>query len=81
MLADAFSPHDGEAQSTNSPNTAEVAAEQIIKDGLTPDEIRQRAFEIHVENGGIYGCDFDDWLQAGRELQEKHRNEQELKKQ
>jgi len=35
-------------------------------------EIRQRAFEIHIERGGIHGCDLDDWLQAERELQEKY---------
>jgi len=35
-------------------------------------EIRERAFEIHIERGGIHGCDLDDWLQAERELQEKY---------
>ena len=49
-------------------------AEQVIKDGPTPEEIRQRAFEIHIERGGIHGCDLDDWWQAERELQQKHMN-------
>jgi hypothetical protein len=40
-------------------------------------EIRERAFEIHIERGGIHGCDLDDWLQAERELQEKHHNSHE----
>jgi hypothetical protein len=35
-------------------------------------EIRQRAFEIHIERGGIHGCDLDDWVQAERELKEKY---------
>lgn len=35
-------------------------------------EIRQRASEIHIERGGIHGCDLDDLLQAERELQEKY---------
>jgi Protein of unknown function (DUF2934) len=35
-------------------------------------EIRERAFEIHIEHGGIHGCDLDDWFQAERELQEKY---------
>jgi hypothetical protein len=35
-------------------------------------EIRQRAFEIHIERGGIHGCDLEDWLQAERELKEKY---------
>jgi hypothetical protein len=34
-------------------------------------EIRERAFEIHIERGGIHGCDLDDWLQAERELKRK----------
>jgi hypothetical protein len=38
----------------------------------TLDEIRRRAFEIHIERGGIHGCDLDDWLQAERELKEKY---------
>ena len=41
-------------------------------DEPSPQEIRQRAFEIHIERGGIYGCDLDDWLQAERELKEKY---------
>ena len=30
----------------------------------SPEEIRRRAFEIHIERGGIHGCDLDDWIQA-----------------
>ena len=36
-----------------------------------PEEIRRRAFEIHIERGGIHGCDLDDWVQAEKELTEK----------
>ena len=35
-------------------------------------EIRERAFEIHIERGGIHGCELDHWLQAERELQKKY---------
>jgi hypothetical protein len=38
----------------------------------TLDEIRQRASEIHIEHGGIHGCDLDDWLQAEDELKAKY---------
>lgn len=41
-------------------------------------EIRQRAFEIHIERGGIHGCDLDDWLQAERELRERHNQNNNL---
>jgi Protein of unknown function (DUF2934) len=37
----------------------------------SPEEIRQRAFEIYMERRGIHGSGLDDWLQAERELPEK----------
>ena len=49
-------------------------AEEEKNSGPSPAEIRKRAFEIHIERGGIHGCDLDDWLQAERELQEKYKN-------
>jgi hypothetical protein len=50
----------------------DVPEEKRGKNEPSPAEIRQRAFEIHIERGGIYGCDLDDWLQAERELQKKY---------
>lgn len=51
-----------------------IAEEQTTKHTPAQEEIRQRAYEIHIERGGIHGCDLDDWLQAERELQEKYKN-------
>ena len=48
--------------------------ELLTKNVLTPEEIRQRAYEIHIERGGFYGCDMDDLLQAERELRQKYKN-------
>ena len=42
------------------------------RNGPSLAQIRERAFEIHIERGGIHGCDLDDWLLAERELQEKY---------
>jgi hypothetical protein len=36
------------------------------------EEIRLRAYELHVEKGCAHGRDQDDWLQAERELAAKH---------
>jgi hypothetical protein len=36
------------------------------------EEIEVRAFQIYVERGGTPGQDVEDWLQAERELLEKH---------
>ena len=47
-------------------------AEESRNNGSSLAEIRERAFEIHLERGGIHGCDLDDWLQAERELKEKY---------
>jgi Protein of unknown function (DUF2934) len=51
-----FQSDNAQREKTSSPST---------------EEIRQRAFEIHMERGEIHGCDLDDWLQAERELREK----------
>ena len=32
------------------------------------EEILRRAQEIHREHGGVFGYDFEDWLDAWREL-------------
>ena len=57
-------------------------AEERRDNGPSLAEIRERAFEIHIERGGIHGCDLDDWLQAEREFQEKYNksNDGRLKK-
>ncbi|MGA7622312.1 MAG: DUF2934 domain-containing protein [Candidatus Acidiferrales bacterium] len=49
--------------------------EERQKNGPSPAEIRKRAFEIHVERGGIHGCDLNGWLEAEGELQQKYKNE------
>ena len=38
------------------------------------EEIRQRAYELHVERGCIQGRDQEDWFQAERDLIEKHQS-------
>jgi hypothetical protein len=38
----------------------------------TPEEIRQRAYELHIERGYLHGWDQDDWLQAEQELKENY---------
>jgi Protein of unknown function (DUF2934) len=55
-------------------------AEEEKNSAPSPAEIRQRAFEIHIERGGIHGCDLDDWLQAERELREKYKNNEKRTK-
>ena len=64
---------------TNPRNTRESVVQPEVpeeeqKNGASSAEIRKRAFEIHIERGGIHGCDLDDWMQAERELQEKYEN-------
>ncbi len=39
----------------------------------TREEIELRAHQIYLERGGAHGLDVEDWLQAERELREKHR--------
>jgi Protein of unknown function (DUF2934) len=53
---------------------APSAATEKTKTEPTQDEIRKRAYEIHVEHGGLWGNDVGDWFQAERELREKYKN-------
>lgn len=36
------------------------------------EEIRQRAYEIHLEGGGVHGRDQEDWLRAEQDLAQKY---------
>jgi len=36
------------------------------------EEIRQRAYELHLQGGCVHGRDQDDWFQAERDLTEKY---------
>jgi hypothetical protein len=56
---------------------ADVNASELVdsSDGLAPtcQEIEIRAYSIHLAHGSNHGNDFDDWLQAERELTEERR--------
>ncbi len=45
---------------------------QTAESHPTREEIELRAHQIYVERGGAHGQDVNDWLQAERELLEKH---------
>ena len=50
-------------------NPAQAADAAVASsDSPTDDEIRARAYELYLERGGSHGQDFDDWLEAEREL-------------
>jgi len=60
--------------SQNKQCEAAPSEEARLQPAATPshEEIRRRAYEIHVERGGVHGQDVDDWLQAERELKTKY---------
>ena len=65
------------ANADSTPKTvsqSDIAERETSNSAPTPEQIRERAFEIHIERGGIHGCELDDWIQAERELQEKYKN-------
>ena len=37
-------------------------------DGPTDEDIRKRAYQRYLERGGGHGMDFEDWLEAEKEL-------------
>ncbi len=48
-----------------SSETAEFSARNAARD----EQIRRRAYEIHLERGGQLGRELDDWLQAENEFE------------
>ncbi len=55
-------------------STAETTDEvSAIDMGPTEAEIRERAYHRYLERGGGHGQDFDDWLEAERELRHDKR--------
>ena len=38
---------------------------------ISDDEIRERAYQRYLQRGGGHGMDFEDWLEAERELRTK----------
>ncbi len=40
----------------------------------TEDDIRVRAYHRYLERGGTHGADFDDWLEAERDLKSQRHN-------
>ena len=47
--------------------------------GPSEEDIRRRAYQRYVERGGSNGTDFEDWLQAERELKKSNRIDRVLK--
>ena len=58
----------------DGPNGAQPQAADVNTVGITEDDIRTRAYHRYLERGGSHGGDFDDWLEAERELKSPHHN-------
>ena len=61
---------EGEHHRPNIPRS------NVVRLTLTPshDEIAQRAYELYEERGRVHGRDWEDWLQAERELHQLARD-------
>ena len=67
---DVDSPAPGDLDPGDRP---EALTSESVSMGSEPSEedIRTRAYHRYLERGGAPGSDFDDWLEAERELREK----------
>ncbi len=50
--------------------TAEAFEATAVSIAPTADDIRVRAYHRYLERGGGHGMDFEDWLEAERELRQ-----------
>ena len=54
---------------THQSETGELGTADAKETGLfTIEDIVRRAHRIHREHGGLFGYDFEDWVQAWRDL-------------
>ena len=58
----------GNSAVSNNPSSSMMNNPPILNN-YTEDDIRQRAYQIFLDRGGIDGNDLDDWLRAEAELQ------------
>jgi hypothetical protein len=58
---------EGEHQAAESEQTQQHPAS-----APSLDEIRHRAYELHLKRGCVHGWDREDWLQAERDVMEKY---------
>ena len=56
------------ATGTAGERTKESLDSGVASSGPNEDDIRRRAYQRYLERGGGDGQDFDDWLEAEREL-------------
>ena len=61
---------DGDRFASDSTSATAASDERPDSDELRPepDRISQRAYELYLARGGSDGRDWDDWLEAEREL-------------
>ena len=61
----------GKRNETSEPHASPIrphAEDTSANHAPNHDDIRRRAYEIHLEHGGLSGRDLADWLQAEAEL-------------
>ena len=59
---------EGRGKKSLSPMRSESATQSAAPPRVNHDQIAMRAYEIFLSRGAANGRDFDDWLQAEREV-------------
>jgi hypothetical protein len=62
-----------ESVASNEPNGTDGSNGSMYMDASpNEDEIRVRAYQRYLERGAGHGADFDDWVQAEKDLKVAH---------
>lgn len=69
--ADTFAARAEPDQRHSGAGSSPDTAPDPIGSGPTEEEIRYRAYLLYIERGGEHGTDFEDWLNAERELRSR----------
>jgi len=60
-----------DAAAERSESSADTSTSETAPNSPTYDEIAEAAYHRYLSRGGVDGQDFDDWLEAERELRER----------
>ena len=61
-------------RSTSGGRRPTAAAREGVTREPTFEEIAEAAYHRYLKRGGGHGTDFDDWLEAERDLRERRKN-------
>ena|SRR5438309_3367370 len=63
---------EGEMMAKTRESSSPTEKTRVAKDQPTHEQIALRAYHIYLQRGDAPGCEFEDWIEAKRQLSDEH---------